>query len=38
MSAAIDPLLDLELTEDVPLTPEQLFEGWMLAPIDKIIP
>ena len=28
MHDAINPLLDLELTVDVPLTPEQLFEGW----------
>jgi len=35
MSAAIDTLLDLELTEDVPLTPEQLFEGWTNPDILK---
>ena len=28
MHAAINPLLDLELIEDVQLTPEQLFDGW----------
>ena len=35
MLAAINPLLDLELTEDVPLTPEQLFEGWTNPDILK---
>ena len=28
MNANINPTLDLELSIDVPLTPEQLFEGW----------
>ena len=28
MSNLINPILDLELTVDVALTPEQLFEGW----------
>ena len=28
MNATINPTLDLELSIDVPLTPEQLFEGW----------
>ena len=35
MPAAINPLLDLELIEDVPLTPEQLFEGWTNPDILK---
>ena len=35
MTAAINPLLDLELTVDVPLTPEQLFEGWTNPEILK---
>ena len=28
MSTTFNPLLDLELVVDVPLTPEQLFDGW----------
>jgi uncharacterized protein YndB with AHSA1/START domain len=35
MPAAIDPLLDLELIEEVSLTPEQLFEGWTNPDILK---
>ena len=35
MHTTINPLLDLELIEDVALTPEQLFEGWTNPEILK---
>ena len=35
MHTNINPLLDLELIEDVALTPEQLFEGWTNPEILK---
>ena len=35
MHTTINPLLDLELIEDVALTPEQLFEGWTIPEILK---
>ena len=35
MHTTINPLLDLELIEDVALTPEQLFDGWTNPEILK---
>lgn len=35
MHTTVNHLLDLELIEDVPLTPEQLFDGWTNPEILK---
>ena len=35
MHTTINPLLDLELIENVPLTPDQLFDGWTNPEILK---